>query len=104
MRVWFSNIAVVSIVMSLLACHAREGKKLHVVRDGSSFERAIIVGRDQPGEVDWEFAQMRKLHPDAEIVPAEQALVSHDGRDYDLWVLKTPHGKVTVYFDINEHE
>jgi len=94
----------VCAAMPLLTCIAKDQKKAPSDRDGSSFEKAIIVPRNQPDEVNWEFKQMRRLHPDADIVPVEQALASHGGRDYDLWVLKTPHGKVTVYFDITEHD
>ena len=95
---------VVCAAMPLLVSNAKDRKKRQVDRDGSSFERAIIVPPHQPNEVEWEFKQMRRLYPDAEIVPVEQALASHRGRDYDLWTLKTPRGKVTMYFDITEHD
>jgi hypothetical protein len=95
-------VAVVLRATSVALCDAKDPNAHKVVRDGSSFDKAIIVTDHGPNEVKWEVAQMRRFHPDAEILPVEQGLASHNGRLYDVWVLKTPHGEVIMFFDIGE--
>jgi hypothetical protein len=66
------------------------------VRDGSSFERAILVQGDYKRSVDWEWNYLRnELRLRA--APKEHALTQHKGRTYDVFVF--PSGKV-VYFDV----
>jgi len=78
-------------------CSAKE-----LIRDGSSFERAIIVPPDLPDEIAWEMRQIRKFHPDANLGPAEQGLVPHGGRMYDVYDMRSLDGKkrIITYFDI----
>jgi hypothetical protein len=53
-------------------------------------------------------AQIRKFHPDANLGDAEQGLVPHKGRLYDVYEMHTLRGrKIVMYFDIgpdNEHK
>jgi len=66
-----------------------------VTRDGSSFERAILVEGDYKHSVDWEWNYLHKHYPGR--MPSEHALTQHDGRTYDKFVFGG--GKV-VYFDV----
>ena len=65
------------------------------VRDGSSFERAILVQGDYKHSVDWEWNYLRK-NLRLRGMPREHALTQHKGRTYDEFVF---NNKV-VYFDV----
>ena len=65
-------------------------------RDGSSFERAILVEGDYKHSVDWEWNYLHK-HFSGGGLPREHALTQQKGRTYDKFVFSS--GKV-VYFDV----
>ena len=65
------------------------------VRDGSSFERAILVEGDYEHSVDWEWNYLRKHFGRG--VPKEHALTQHKGRTYDVFVFFSGRA---VYFDV----
>ena len=69
------------------------------VRDGSSFERAILVEGDYKHSVDWEWDYLRKNFRDHGM-PKEQALTQHNGRTYDKFVFSDK----VVYFDVTRFE
>jgi hypothetical protein len=69
-----------------------------VVRDGSSFDRAILVEGDYARSVDWEWNYLRnKLGLRGP--PKEHSLTQHRGRTYDVFVF--PSGRA-VYFDVRK--
>jgi hypothetical protein len=70
-----------------------------VVRDGSSFERAILVEGDYKQSVDWEWNYLKKTLR-LRGLPREQALTQHNGRTYDRFVFSDR----VVYFDITRFE
>jgi hypothetical protein len=65
------------------------------VRDGSSFERAILVEGDYEHSVDWEWNYLRK-HFGGRGLPKEHALTQRKGRTYDKFVFSDR----VVYFDV----
>jgi hypothetical protein len=69
------------------------------VRDGSSFERAILVQGDYEHSVDWEWAYLKKLFW-GRGMPKEHGLMQHNGRWYDRFVFSTSGGDKVVYFDV----
>ena len=89
-------LAFFAFVSAHQLCDAKEP-----VRDGSSFEKAIIVNIGPAQEVAWEMVQIRKFHPDANLGDAVQALASHNGRMYDVYEFHTKSGKkIGMFFDI----
>ena len=70
-----------------------------VTRDGSSFERAVLVEGDYAHSVDWEWNYLKKTLG-LRGLPRERALTQHKGRTYDKFVFS---GKV-VYFDVTRFE
>jgi hypothetical protein len=64
------------------------------VRDGSSFERAILVQGDYEHSGDWEWNYLRKHFRSR--MPKEHALTQHKGRTYDQFVFSDR----VVYFDV----
>src|SRR5437868_1342501 len=82
------------IVLSVLSFAAAAG-----VRDGSSFERAILVEGDYRHSVDWEWDFLRKNFR-GHGMPKEQALTQHNGRTYDKFVFSDK----IVYFDVTRFE
>ena len=73
------------------------------VRDGSSFERAILVPGDYKGSVDWEWNYLRKKYG-RRAMPKEHALTRHKGRTYDKFVFSTARGDEVIYFDVTRFE
>jgi hypothetical protein len=69
------------------------------VRDGSSFERAILVEGDYKHSVDWEWDYLKKKMG-LRGVPREHALTQHNGRTYDKFVFNDR----VVYFDVTRFE
>ena len=66
-----------------------------VVRDGSSFEKAIVV-KSVAAEYEW----LRKKHPGYKL--RLQALSNKDGKPYDVLSITTKKGEdIDVYFDIS---
>jgi hypothetical protein len=69
------------------------------LRDGSSYERAILVEGDYKHSVDWEWDYLRKNFR-GHGMPKEQALTQHNGRTYDKFVFSDK----IVYFDVTRFE
>src|SRR5438045_3131673 len=69
------------------------------VRDGSSFERAILVEGDYKHSVDWEWDYLKKKFG-GRGMPKEHALTQHKGRTYDRFVFSTAGGDKVIYFDV----
>ena len=70
------------------------GRGAAQIRDGSSFERAILVEGDYEHSVDWEWAYLKKHFGGR--MPKEQGLTQHKGRTYDRFVFSDR----VVYFDV----
>jgi hypothetical protein len=68
-------------------------------RDGSSFERAILVEGDYKHSVDWEWDYLRKNFR-GHGMPKEHALTQHNGRTYDKFVFSDK----VVYFNVTRFE
>ena len=83
------------LCVALLFLYPAVAAAVEVVRDGSSFERAILVPGDYKHSVRWEWDYLHRHFPDR--IPTEQALIQHNGRTYDRFVFGG--GKV-LYFDI----
>ena len=64
------------------------------IRDGSSFERAILVEGDYKHSVDWEWNYLHKYFRGRGL-PREHALTRHNGRTYDKFVFTD--GKVVIF-------
>ncbi len=69
-------------------------------RDGSSFEKAIIIEETSekagvPAEYEW----LRKHYPGYKKI--KQSLRQYQGRYYDILLIKHNGKKKTVYFDID---
>jgi hypothetical protein len=84
---------VVVIVFAILVCLPSLGGAARV-RDGSSFERAILVEGDYKHSVDWEWNYLRKYFRGRGL-PREHALTRHNGRTYDKFVFTD--GKVVIF-------
>ena len=70
-----------------------------IVRDGSSFERAIVVEGDYKRSVGWEWDYLkRKLGLRG--LPSEHALMRHNGGTYDRFVFSNR----VVYCDVMRFE
>ena len=69
------------------------------IRDGSSFDRAILVQGDYKHSVDWEWNYLRQKFG-GRGMPKEHALTQHNDRTYDRFVFSTAGGDKTIYFDV----
>lgn len=90
------------VVFLLLASCASKKAVVDGVRDGLSFERAIVINEthERPGIND-EYAWIRANYPGSR--NNSQALVYHDKKPYDILHITTAGGKeVSVYFDISK--
>jgi len=77
----------------------------HQTRDGSSFEKAIILARDDKHATETEMRIIQRLHPDVTTGSLELSIEAHNGRLYEIVVLKTTSGKkFSVYFDLSEKD
>ena len=76
--------------------------KTDTTRDGSSFDKAIIINETSERYGDpAEYAWIRKNYPGA--TNNSQALVYHAKKPYDILHITTADGKtVSVYFDISK--
>ncbi len=64
------------------------------VRDGSNFERAILVEGDYKHSVDWEWNYLHKFFRGRGL-PREHALTRRNGRKYDKFFFTD--GKVVIF-------
>jgi hypothetical protein len=69
-------------------------------RDGSSYERAIIVPPQTERYVEWEWDLLQKRFFDGHAMPKEHALLEHGGRIYDRFVFSTRDGDKIMIFDV----
>ena len=93
------SLAIVAMSMILCALAPLEGAT--EVRDGSSYERAIIVPPETKRYVDWEWDYLEKRFFDGHAMPKEHALLEHGGRMYDRFVFSTRAGDKVVIFDVD---
>jgi hypothetical protein len=96
MRAW--KVILFIVLLTTPYCFAKES------RDGSSFDRAIIIRASLDDEMKLERYWMRKLYGITSLIPGEQGLVCHKGTMYDLWLLNSPSGKKAIYFDLGPSE
>ncbi|RVT97176.1 hypothetical protein EOD41_19400 [Mucilaginibacter limnophilus] len=94
------NFITLIILMILSACANRKAMQSSIERDGSSFEKAIIITEtsSRPG-IAAEYSWIRKNHPG--YAPQGQSLVHKDKRSFDI--IKTANAKgeeKLFYFDI----
>lgn len=92
-----NNILTLGLIISLLfgASCASTTDLGNVVRDGSSFEKAIVV--KSVGE---EYEYAGKVCSDCQIL--QQSLVFKKKKPYDVLDFKKPNGEeVSYYFDIS---
>lgn len=88
------KVTGVFFLLLLTSCGSKK-QASELVRDGSSFEKAIIAN-----SISEEYAYVRKVCSDCKI--QGQALVYEDKKPYDVLTLIKPDGeKVSYYFDIS---
>ena len=85
--------SLVVFVFAILLC-IRPLTGAAQVRDGSSFERAILVEGGYKHSVDWEWNYLHKYFR-ARGLPREHALSRHNGGTYDKFVFTD--GKVVIF-------
>jgi hypothetical protein len=70
-------------------------------RDGSSYEKAIVIQeKTESTGVDAEYAWLKKHYPGYKM--KQQSLTNKNGKAYDLIEIVTAQGKtMTIYFDIS---
>ena len=86
-----------SIILSFLVATSCSSTKstLNAERDGSSFEKAIIVN-----SIAEEYEYTKKVCPNCKFLG--QSLVFHEKKPYDILKYKKPNGKtVSYHFDIS---
>jgi len=84
-------------------CVAGEpSREAATVRDGSSYEKAVIINAPLSKYVDLEWKWIAQHYPGAQMVPGESATsVDRTGRWFAAVSFTTAQGKPkTVYFDI----
>ena len=64
-------------------CVAKEPKPAVLVRDGSSFEKAVIITSPMNKFVAVEWQWIAQHYPRAQRLPSEQGLIIRNGRYYD---------------------
>jgi hypothetical protein len=69
------------------------------IRDGSTFERAILVPGDYEHSGAWEWNYLR-THFRGLGMPKQAGLLQHNGRTYDEFVFGAARGDKFVYFDL----
>jgi hypothetical protein len=96
-----ARIVVPVFVFSTLT-FAESGES-HIVRDGSTPERAVIVRQPSAHKtVDWEWRWIKAHHPSTYALGWMHQCVCEHHRVYDLYILETPAGKRNAYFDVGE--
>jgi hypothetical protein len=99
------HAAFLAIVMASMVSYAADRPEADAARDGSSFQRAVIVSVAEPDRFKWEMTQLLQHHPDMELRGFARGTVSHMGRLYDICELQSQAGKkVTMYFDVGPDE
>jgi hypothetical protein len=87
--------AVILFCVAMLFHYSAGVAAAEIVRDGSSFERAILVPGDYKHSVRWEWDYLHRHFRDR--IPTEQALTQQNGRTYDRFVFA---GSKVLYFDV----
>ena len=92
--------ALITSVMAIATLSVGGQTGADAARDGSSFQRAVIVNVAEPDRANWELAQILQQHPDMDLHRFSRRTVSHLGRRYDICELQSKAGKsVVMYFD-----
>ena len=99
-------LLMVGVVFASTRSPADDQGPPQLTRDGSSFERAIIVNVPEPKRTDWEMSQAFQRHPELGFLPDSQRTeLPHLGRLYHIWELRSKTGKrAIIYFDLGEDE
>ena len=95
----FLEMLILCSFAALPLASAKEPPHSAIVRDGSSFERAIIPAADYDHYVDWEWDYLKKRLW-GQGMPVEHALTEHNGRLFDVHTFSTSQGNKVIYFDI----
>lgn len=83
-------------ILLITSCSASKKAANNIIRDGSSFEKAIIAN-----SISEEYAYVKKVCPDCK--RQMQRLVFEKKKPYDLLDFKKANGEtVTYYFDISK--
>ena len=91
-----NNIVKVSICLVLFISSCKATKTLEGTRDGSSFEKAIIVK-----SIPEEYEYVSKICPDCLLLG--QSLTHDNKKPFDILKFKKPNGEeVSYYFDISK--
>lgn len=74
----------------------------NAIKDGSSYEKAIFINKDNEGEgVGEEYKWLRENYPGYKMI--RQSLNHKDNKSYDIISIETKDGeKKQVYFDITK--
>ncbi len=95
-------IIIVLLIVGLYSCATRQNttSSTQSNRDGSSYEKAIIIKAKNEGEgIRSEYVIISKLHPNYKM--KSQGTGSKNNKNYDTISIVTADGKeVTIYFDI----
>ena len=71
-------------------------------RDGSSFERAIVLHVQGPKRRDAEWRWIGDYYPEASVFPFKHSQMVYHQRDYSYYSVATPRGQKDVYFETGE--
>ncbi len=80
-------------------CVAKGPTSTGFVRDGSSFEKAVIINGPMSEFVTVEWQWIAQHYPRAQRLPSEQGLIIRKGRYFDLITFTANGVQRTVYFD-----
>lgn len=91
----FQNLTLSLIILLLVSCGSANNIS-QVNRDGSSFEKAIIVN-----SVAAEYEYIRKVCTGCQLI--SQSLTTSNGKPHDVIRVKKPNGEsISYYFDISK--
>jgi len=91
----FRHISIIAFILIFISCGTTKNISMEE-RDGSSFEKAIIVN-----SIPEEYQYVKKHCPDCKFVM--QSLMQHKGKPYDVLEFEKPTGEaVSYYFDISK--
>ena len=105
------KIALIPLIVLATACHSTrhatktpagtEQSSSSSVRDGSSYENAIVIQEKHEGPgVDAEYKWIRQHYPGSKT--KSQALTNKNGKPYDILTIQTADGtEKKIYFDIS---
>lgn len=100
------RLQLIALIIVTIASrsHGADPAQPPLTRDGTSFQRAIIVKVAEPDRSKWEMSQTLTRHPGLGFpVSWGRSELSHMGRLYHVYELRAKSGnKVIIYFDLGE--